>query len=475
MPSTFYFGRLDGRDTMAVFISRRRDLRDSSLTYLLARPVLDSETERVTMVRALNEGLESKKLRVQICAVKSLSMLRRVPDANRSYLNWGTVEATADYIVPKFCDLEAVAQDPKFLPINAERAAIQLTDTDEEPMSEAHRLAAMLLGAADEEEPEPKELAGGEEARPRAAPAPPGPSPFGAAPGGGPRLPSGGPPTRPPLYPFPTPLEYQPLPGVQAPARSVFGASMGTPTEADMEFLRSVAARAPAPPYASVPPSEVPSADAAPPVPSGGSHLEQMLFQLLQKTMVRETQRDGPSAAQAGLFKMHGARGRVAQDELDRTFDADPDSVIRGFEEAVMRRASGTAASQYHMSGPGAAHVLLPTWRETVPAKGYPLVARVGEAIIDAYRHLRSGRTQHGTARLALLIGALEQCILDDGKWVHRAEHLLGLPPAPMQVYQQPEALRKHQVLGPMARLADPLRATTALAVYKDFNPDHKE
>ena len=44
-----------------------------------------------------------------------------------------------------------------------------------------------------------------------------------------------------------------------------------------------------------------------------------------------------------------------------------------------------------------------------------------------------------------------------------------------MQVYQQPEALRKHQVLGPMARLADPLRATTALAVYKDFNPDHKE
>jgi len=99
------------------------------------------------------------------------------------------------------------------------------------------------------------------------------------------------------------------------------------------------------------------------------------------------------------------------------------------------------------------------------------LAARVGEAVTDAYHYLREGQVEHGTARLALLIGALEQHVLDDAKWTYRAESLLGMAPVPSQRYQSFEKPQKGK-LGGMAQLADPMRASTALAVYRDTHPE---
>lgn len=192
----------------------------------------------------------------------------------------------------------------------------------------------------------------------------------------------------------------------------------------------------------------------------------------------------GISTAQASLFKLQGARGRVAQDELDRLFDAAPEGVVTAFEEAVMRRAGGLASAsrvgglsaEPHGSSrqPQAPALLLGAWRETVPARDHATIARVGEAIIDAYRSIREGQPQRGAARLALLIGAMEQACLDGGRWGPRAQHLSGMPPVPLQVYTAlPAEEKKAQdkdptKVGAVARLADPMRATTALAVFKD-------
>ena len=109
-----------------------------------------------------------------------------------------------------------------------------------------------------------------------------------------------------------------------------------------------------------------------------------------------------------------------------------------------------------------------------MPARDHATLARVGEAVIDAYRSIREGRPMRGAARLALLIGAMEQACLDAGRWAPRAQHLSGMPPVPLQVYTAlPAEEKKAQdkdpsKLGAVARLADPMRATTALAVFKD-------
>lgn len=181
------------------------------------------------------------------------------------------------------------------------------------------------------------------------------------------------------------------------------------------------------------------------------------------------------SASQAQLFKLHGAKGRVAQDELNRNFDRDPGAVIEMFETAVVRRAGG-----HHRPGVGgsggvaATDVLLDAWRQTVPAREAHSTARIGEAVIDAYCAIRRGDPARGAARLALLIGAMEQSVLDNYRWHPRASTMTGMPPLPLQLYQTlPAEAKKGQdsngkKLGEMAQLCDPVRSTTALAVYKD-------
>ena len=75
----------------------------------------------------------------------------------------------------------------------------------------------------------------------------------------------------------------------------------------------------------------------------------------------------------------------------------------------------------------------------------------------------------HAAARCALGIGALEQAVLDGGRWGMRAGTLAGLPPAPLHRYRALGSdAPKDGKLGQTAHLVDPLRATVARAVYKD-------
>ncbi len=179
-----------------------------------------------------------------------------------------------------------------------------------------------------------------------------------------------------------------------------------------------------------------------------------------------------PKGLGSQLFKLDGARGRVAQDQLNLDFERDPARVVREFEEAVRRLKApeDTAA-------PLPATSIVEAWREHVPAKEHALAARVSEAILNAYCALRAGQTAKGMGRLALLLAALEQHVLDGGKWTHRAESILGMPPAPLHLYHAPTADSKPKAeggkpgLGPLAQFCSPQRATTALAVFKENHP----
>lgn len=165
------------------------------------------------------------------------------------------------------------------------------------------------------------------------------------------------------------------------------------------------------------------------------------------------------------LWRMEGVRGRVAQNQLDQEFDTSPAEVMKSFEEAVVRRSGGSTAE----SADTPHRMLLSVFRDTVPAKDHALSARLGEIMIDAYRHLREGRTAHAGARLALGIGAVEQAVLDGGKWQFRAQHMAGLPECPLHRYRPLGSDAPAQgKLGATAHLADPVRATTARAIFQE-------
>ena len=173
------------------------------------------------------------------------------------------------------------------------------------------------------------------------------------------------------------------------------------------------------------------------------------------------------------LFKLEGVRGRVAQDELNADFERDPAAVVTEFEAAVKRLKTPD-----NMDAVLPSQSIVDAWREHVPAREHALVMRVSEAILNAYCALRAGQVEKGKARLALLLAALEQHTLDGGKWTHRAETLLGMPPAPMHLYHAPAADVKPKAekdgkpaLGPLAKFCSPERATTALAVCKENHP----
>jgi len=179
----------------------------------------------------------------------------------------------------------------------------------------------------------------------------------------------------------------------------------------------------------------------------------------------RQYSRREPSYSQRALFRLEGARGRVAQAELDEAYEEDPGEVVNRFERQVMRFANVVPGTTGQHAG---AH-LLDVWRRTVPAGEHFLSARMGEAVIDAYRRLRAGEVEHALARLALVIGALEQSVRDNGRWTARAETLVGLPPAQLEAYGKLKTKPKDdKSLGQLAQLADPTRSTTATAVHKE-------
>jgi len=170
----------------------------------------------------------------------------------------------------------------------------------------------------------------------------------------------------------------------------------------------------------------------------------------------------------AKLFRLQGAQGRVAQDYLNQDFELYPKRVVDEFDAACRRLAPQT--------GPLTVGARLQVWRDHVPAREHHLAARMGEALLDAYGHLEAGRLHAGMGRIALTLAALEQSVLDAGKWPKRAETLIGLPPAPLHLYRapaRPETPSKADGdrLGALAQLCSPTRATTALAVFKENNP----
>ena len=167
-------------------------------------------------------------------------------------------------------------------------------------------------------------------------------------------------------------------------------------------------------------------------------------------------------------FKLTGAQGRVQQDALNKAFNEDPAAVVREFEAAVASLAALDPSEQ--LTG----HIIQETWRNNVPAKEHAQIVRTSEAVLDAYLALRQGNVARGMARLALLLAAMEQSVLDEGKWNLRAGTLLGMPPAPVHNYRTATAEQKpsgSNKLGPLAQFCSADRSTTALAVYRDNNP----
>ena len=174
-----------------------------------------------------------------------------------------------------------------------------------------------------------------------------------------------------------------------------------------------------------------------------------------------------PKSRRSHLFKLEGARGRVAQDDLNAEFESDPAAVVAQFEAAVKRLKTPD-----NMEAVLPSQSIVDAWREHVPAREHALVMRVSEAILNAYCALRAGQLHKGMARLALLLAALEQHTLDGGKWTYRAETVLGMPPAPQHappVDMKPKAEKESKpALGPLAQFCSPERATTALEAFKE-------
>ena len=189
----------------------------------------------------------------------------------------------------------------------------------------------------------------------------------------------------------------------------------------------------------------------------------------LEQVAGRNTALGGQTSQTAGpKFKLTGAQGRVQQDALNQAFNDDPAAVVREFEKAVASLAA--LDSNEKLTG----HIIQETWRNSVPAKEHAQIVRTSEAVLDAYLALRNGNVARGMARLALLLAAMEQSVLDEGKWNLRAATLLGMPPAPVHNYRAATAEQKpsgNNKLGPLAQFCSADRSTTALAVYRDMNP----
>ena len=166
------------------------------------------------------------------------------------------------------------------------------------------------------------------------------------------------------------------------------------------------------------------------------------------------------------LFKLEGAQGQVALDELAELFAEQPTIAVDEFE-AELRRQAGLPQKATLSND-----TILNTWRNTAPLKDYNLACTVAEVIMDAYLAGRHGAHDQCLGRLALLLGALEQ-YGRDGHF-KRAQYITGLPKPPTQLYKavppEEKAAGKHEI-GSLALLVGARRKTTATAAYKESRP----
>ena len=166
------------------------------------------------------------------------------------------------------------------------------------------------------------------------------------------------------------------------------------------------------------------------------------------------------------LFKLEGAQGQVALDELAEMFAEQPRMAVDEFE-AELRRQAGLPQKAALSND-----TILNTWRNTAPLKDYNLACTVAEVIMDAYLAGRHGAHDQCLGRLALLLGALEQ-YGRDGHF-KRAQYITGLPKPPTQLHKavppEEKAAGKHEI-GSLALLVGARRKTTATAAYKESRP----
>ena len=483
LPGTQYFGNLDGVRTTAILVSVP-DPNDLDPVYLLAVPPPSPDADRLQQVRDPQHPDDMLPVVLKAVSPSGMKGMRRTPPASGPEpLTWGEDR------IPRLDDLVALRENPAALPIDVTGRRVIVAQA-EDLGSEAdpqHETELERVNLAERFFPSPQRSGTVSAAVRRVE--------QGALD----RMASA-------LDRLATDqmaarreqravierlsvLEQGSSARAAPPADSGTGVfSIGTPqplNSDDQLFLASLLDRRPtsaaaAPPTttARAPPayrSSAPGSDAA-------GHTGDPALRMLERTTAAlevlaagDHGRVGmPKAPASQLFKLDGARGRVAQDLLNSEFERDPTRVVREFEEAVARLKQPEDPQGVLPSAS-----IMEAWREHVPAREHALVVRVSEAVLSAYTALRSNQVAKGMARLALLLAALEQHTLDGGKWTYRAETLLGMPPAPMHLYHAPSADTKPKpegkdgklALGPLAQFCSPQRATTALAVFKENHP----
>lgn len=271
--------------------------------------------------------------------------------------------------------------------------------------------------------------------------------------------------SRPPVTPAPTSgiLDTEPL---------------GQLSPADVALVAEL--RSARPGAASAPKAKAPAPPMPGPLPSGleGDLAPRFLAAVEAIALRPPPAAQNPAPSDSKLFKLAGATGRVAQQVLNERFEEEPGSVVAEFEKQV-RLLAPTTPGVGLMPGQEAPLPLQQVWRDHVPARDHHITARIGEALIDVYLNLRCGRTAHGMARIALLMAAMEQNVLDSrasNAWQQRAEHILGMPTCPLHLYTTPpkpdsdskDKDKDKDKLGRQAQLCAPTRSTTADQCYRD-------
>ena len=456
-PGTIYYGLIDRRLTIAVLISRTLNTTTGTHCYLLATPCSTVNDPKTQTVRPMgHEGGE--RLAVKLVAIRRLNSLRRSPQVLgplQQYATWGGTEA--EPVLPILQDLVALSKLNEALPINEEGKGILLSEqnpnsSDESDSDDSTQAKKDTLAQTFFQPVQPKEPTRKETPAPRAI----DDALIGAI--------------REALNPMErrlASLEQQTPRQREDQGRLPLSSELHEKKDVEERFMHRRPAIFPTRTANRRMPMTTPEADEGSEEMIEPDRIEDAYRRGFEKAARLATNQREPSHAQRSLFRLDGAKGRVAQTELDSLYEEDPEGVVIKFEEQVGRFANVMPGA----TSEPAAH-LLDVWRRTVPARDHVFSARVGEAIIDAYRRLRAGETQHAQARLALLLGALEQSVLDNGRW-ERAEALVGLPPTPINMYARLEEPRpKTGKLGRLGQLADPIRSTTALAVHRDTNVD---
>ena len=159
-------------------------------------------------------------------------------------------------------------------------------------------------------------------------------------------------------------------------------------------------------------------------------------------------------------LRLPGAKGAAAMELLADLLRRQPGVFTASVERAMLRAAS------HH---PGAAAEPIASARaylmHEVPFGSFRTLGFLGWGIATAWDHLRDGRIPEARAVLSLLLVAIEQVALDEGKW-SLAWLLTHLPEPPWATMsRRPEA----GALRPFARLADARWIAAAMGYMRDI------